>query len=254
MLICSAAAFAFGFEMNKKPLKRTLRRPGRPTGDRDTRETILDIAEIEFAARGFTGTSLREIAEKAEVNQALINYYFGSKQKLFQEVFKRRGLHISHRRMELLDRLESAPKPPSLRSLVQAFLTPPFEMRDDGPGGLAFVRLQARLHFEPEELAINLRREVYDLSTKRYVKAFIKVLPKVDPSDVYWRMTFMIGSLLYMLSGLYRIEDLSEGQYKNGTISDAVIDRMVVFMVSGLEASGSRPTKVASKRRSMPKH
>src|SRR3546814_15810660 len=76
-----------------------------------------------------------------------------------------------------------------------------------GAGGMAFVRLQSRLHYEPEDLAMNLRREVYDLSTRRYVKAFMKVLPKVDPADVYWRMAFMIGSLLYMLSGLYRLED-----------------------------------------------
>src|SRR3546814_12975113 len=77
-------------------------------------------------------------------------------------------------------------------------------MRDMGAGGMAFVRLQSRLHYEPEDLAMNLRREVYDLSTRRYVKAFLKVLPKVDPADVDWRMAIMIGSLLYMLSGLYR--------------------------------------------------
>src|SRR3546814_14576796 len=94
--------------MTKKIAKKIVRRPGRSTGDRATRETILDIAEQEFALRGFAGTSLREIAERAEVNQALINYYFGTKQKLFGEVFKRRGLQITNRRLELLDELEAA--------------------------------------------------------------------------------------------------------------------------------------------------
>lgn len=235
--------------MTKKVAKKLVRRPGRPTGDRATRETILDIAEQEFALRGFAGTSLREIAERAEVNQALINYYFGTKQKLFGEVFKRRGLQITHRRLELLDELEAASKSPKLRDIVRAFLTPSFEMRDSGAGGMAFVRLQSRLHYEPEDLAMNLRREVYDLSTRRYVKAFIKVLPKVDPADVYWRMAFMIGSLLYMLSGLYRLEDLSEGQYRGAVASDEIIDRMTAFMVSGLEAPNGRLPKKAAARK-----
>ncbi|MFC3678024.1 TetR/AcrR family transcriptional regulator [Ferrovibrio xuzhouensis] len=235
--------------MTKKIAKKIIRRPGRPTGDRATRETILDIAEQEFAMRGFAGTSLREIAERAEVNQALINYYFGTKQKLFGEVFKRRGLQITDRRIELLDELEAANKAPSLQDIVRAFLTPSFEMRDMGAGGMAFVRLQSRLHYEPEDLAMNLRREVYDLSTRRYVKAFMKVLPKVDPADVYWRMAFMIGSLLYMLSGLYRLEDLSEGQYKGAVASDEIIDRMTTFMVSGLEAPTGRTKKKASIRK-----
>lgn len=235
--------------MTKKIAKKIVRRPGRPTGDRATRETILDIAEQEFALRGYAGTSLREIAERAEVNQALINYYFGTKQKLFGEVFKRRGLQITNRRLELLDELEAASRAPSLREVVRAFLTPSFEMRDMGAGGMAFVRLQSRLHYEPEDLAMNLRREVYDLSTRRYVKAFMKVLPKVDPADVYWRMAFMIGSLLYMLSGLYRLEDLSEGQYKGAVASDEIIDRMTTFMVSGLEAPTGLVKKKASTRK-----
>jgi len=181
----------------------------------------------------------------------MVNYYFGTKQQLFEEVFKRRGLQISRRRLELLDALEMGPKPPGINSLVHAFLAPAFAMRDEGPGGLAFMRLQARLHFEPEDLAINMRRDVYDQSTRRYVKAFIRVLPKVDPADVYWRMTFMIGSLVYMLSGLYRIEDISEGQYKGSVVSDEVIDRMASFMVSGLQAPSTKlPAKKAATRRS----
>src|SRR3546814_16492662 len=101
VLNVASAAAASGVGMTKKIGKKSVRRPGRPTGDRATRETILDIAEQEFALRGFAGTSLREIAERAEVNQALINYYFGTKQKLFGEVFKRRGLQITNRRLEL---------------------------------------------------------------------------------------------------------------------------------------------------------
>lgn len=47
---------------------------------------ILDVAEKLFANKGFVGTSVRDIATKAEVNVAMISYYFGSKEKLLQSL------------------------------------------------------------------------------------------------------------------------------------------------------------------------
>lgn len=47
---------------------------------------ILDAAEKLFAQKGFMGTSVRDIANKAQVNVAMISYYFGSKEKLLQSL------------------------------------------------------------------------------------------------------------------------------------------------------------------------
>ena len=58
---------------------RTSRSPGRPEGTSEVRGQILDAAEDVFSSLGYAGTSLREVAEKAKVTQALISYYFGSK-------------------------------------------------------------------------------------------------------------------------------------------------------------------------------
>ncbi len=51
---------------------------------------ILEIAETLLAAKGFEGTSVRDIAEKAGINVAMISYYFGSKEKLLEALFKSR--------------------------------------------------------------------------------------------------------------------------------------------------------------------
>jgi AcrR family transcriptional regulator len=55
----------------------------------------MEAAEELFAERGFDGTSVRDIAEKADVNLAMISYYFGSKEKLMQALFKYRGENIT---------------------------------------------------------------------------------------------------------------------------------------------------------------
>lgn len=47
-----------------------------------------------FADKGFNGTSVRDIAEKAQVNLAMISYYFGSKDKLFEALFNYRSEYI----------------------------------------------------------------------------------------------------------------------------------------------------------------
>jgi len=57
----------------------------------DKRTHILEIAEEMFAHNGFDGTSVRELAKKAEVNLAMINYYFGSKEKLFEALIEKKA-------------------------------------------------------------------------------------------------------------------------------------------------------------------
>lgn len=67
------------------------RSPGRPTGDAQAqRERLLDAALASFAEVGINASSLRMIAGQAGGTPALVNYYFGSKQKLVEAVFEER--------------------------------------------------------------------------------------------------------------------------------------------------------------------
>ena len=50
----------------------------------DTRTRILAAALSEFAANGFAGARTQRIAAAADVNKALLYYYFESKEKLYQ--------------------------------------------------------------------------------------------------------------------------------------------------------------------------
>lgn len=56
---------------------------GRRPGGSDTRGQVLAAAQRRFLADGYPGTTLRAVAADADVNVALISYYFGSKQGLF---------------------------------------------------------------------------------------------------------------------------------------------------------------------------
>jgi len=54
--------------------------------DKNTKEEILKIATKQFAMKGYDGTSIREICRIANVNVALISYYWGGKKELFQGI------------------------------------------------------------------------------------------------------------------------------------------------------------------------
>lgn len=70
---------------------------------------IIDVAEKLFAEKGFEGTSVRDIAHEADVNIAMISYYFGSKEKLLEAVFARRSAMITQQLTMVLDNKKLAP-------------------------------------------------------------------------------------------------------------------------------------------------
>ncbi|MFT4154223.1 TetR/AcrR family transcriptional regulator [Parafilimonas sp.] len=53
---------------------------------KDKRQQIMEATLQLFAEKGYEGASIRDIAEKACVNVAMVNYYFGSKEKLFEQI------------------------------------------------------------------------------------------------------------------------------------------------------------------------
>jgi AcrR family transcriptional regulator len=57
-----------------------------PHKENSSRKRILEVAVPLFASKGYGNTGLREIAKAADVNLAMINYFFGSKKALLKEI------------------------------------------------------------------------------------------------------------------------------------------------------------------------
>src|ERR1044071_5728485 len=96
--------------MQTRTRKKTARR-GRPLqgeGASDTRDRILNAAEDHFSRHGFWGVTIREVAEQAKVDTALLHYYFDTKRGLFDAVFARRAEIINRERIESIDAYESS--------------------------------------------------------------------------------------------------------------------------------------------------
>src|SRR5262244_3697892 len=78
------------------------RRRGRARRDGLTEQRILDAAHAVFVRRGSAGARMQEIAREAGVNQALLHYYFRSKDGLAQAVFLRAARQLLPAVIEVL--------------------------------------------------------------------------------------------------------------------------------------------------------
>jgi len=70
---------------------------------------IIEVAEKLFAAKGFSGTSIRDISQEADINVSMVSYYFGSKEKLIEALFTVRALEFRKRLESLLRNVDLSP-------------------------------------------------------------------------------------------------------------------------------------------------
>lgn len=75
----------------------------------DKKGVILDAAIELFSEHGFDATSVRMVADKAGVNVAMISYYFGSKDKMFEELIVRKTEYMRNQLTSLVENTEMNP-------------------------------------------------------------------------------------------------------------------------------------------------
>ncbi|MGL5027212.1 MAG: TetR/AcrR family transcriptional regulator [Shewanella oncorhynchi] len=91
--------------------------PGRPKGDSDARQRLIIAALSLFSHRSYSSVSTREIAREAEVDAALIRYYFGSKSGLFEQMVRETLEPVLARFREI----SAADAPNNLGELMQTY-------------------------------------------------------------------------------------------------------------------------------------
>jgi AcrR family transcriptional regulator len=84
------------------PARLVRRRPPTPAPDGRTEQRILDAAHTVFLRRGTAGARMQDIASQAGVNQALLHYYFRSKARLSEAVFRRAAQQLFPRVIEVM--------------------------------------------------------------------------------------------------------------------------------------------------------
>jgi AcrR family transcriptional regulator len=208
----------------------------------DTRERILDAGERLFMAHGYEGTSMRLITSEASVNLAAVNYHFGSKESLIQEVFRRRLDWLNDERLRVLIEMEAAAagKPLKPSQIVDGFFGTLLRMADDNErGGVTFLRLLGRTLTEPSEFIRTFLAHEYATVMERYKEAFFKAMPDVPKAEIVWRFHFMLGATSYAIAGTDALRLVTDWQGEEADAVDRVdrlVPRLMSFLMGGLRA------------------
>jgi AcrR family transcriptional regulator len=204
-----------------------------------TKQRILDVAERLFVERGFTSTSLRMITTDADVNLAAVNYHFGSKEGMIEEVLKRRLAPLNRERVAALDALEAqaGAAPLTVQMILKAYISAAVKLsRDPTEGGFLFLRLLGRAFTEPNEIVKRQMQLQYDEVARRFRSAFAKALPHLPQQELIWRMHFMFGAIAYAMAGSDIMRIVASCELKDINDFHAMSERLVHFLSAGLQA------------------
>jgi len=133
-----------------------MRKPKAPEANR---ASIVRAAIDEFAARGFKGASMDAIAARTHTTRALINYYFGSKEKIYLAVLE----HVYSEIREAESRLDLDHLPPAeaIRRIVE--FTFDYYLDHEGFVRLVVAENQARgRHLKKSKAMRTLNRPVIE--------------------------------------------------------------------------------------------
>ena len=170
-----------------------------PSTHFSTKDRILGAAEELFAQHGFAGTSLRQVTSRADVNIAAVNYHFGSKENLVNEVFRRRMDEMSRRRLAALEAAQ-AEAPGELEPVLAAFVEPALAMAQDRHGGGAFIRVIARAYAEKNDSLRKFLSDQYGHVLREFARAIATCVPGLSKEELYWRLDFLAGALTYAMA------------------------------------------------------
>jgi AcrR family transcriptional regulator len=197
-----------------------------------TKQRILGAAEALFAKHGFAGASLRQVTSAANVNLAAVNYHFGSKENLINEVFRRRLDDLNTQRLQALRKALDEPAP-HLESVLAAFVRPALALSDDTHGGAAFVRVLARAYAEHNEQLRKFMHDHYSHVLREFAAAFSQLLPLLDKQELYWRLDIISGALTYAMAdfGVIKRRGTTPEQHR-----DLAAEHLIKFGAAGLSA------------------
>ena len=202
----------------------------------DRRQNILDASQRLFARYGYHAVTIRQIAAEAKVPLALVGYYFGQKQELYDAIFSHWSGTVAQRSVDLSEAL-TATEGEQLLRIVSAMVVPVVRMRGnaDGESYALFLTRGLTQQGIEEDRAI---REFLDPVSAEFITALHDALaheyPGLTQAQAAWGYQFALGTLLHYLSD-QRVCRLSNGVNTAG--DPAVEKQLVAFIVHGLRGA-----------------
>jgi AcrR family transcriptional regulator len=171
---------------------------------------------------------VRELTATAGCNLAAVNYYFGGKDKLYAEMFRRQFEMMIQRNLEIIERVMSPPDV-SLEVLLRAVMEPVIRRVIENETGGKVMRLLVReilnRRIDRETLAADMKGRLFD----RLGQAILQLVPEIDSDKILLVVLSFDGAILhpFLFMDFYQ-------ENMPGLSIDDLLDHMVRFVAAGI--------------------
>ncbi|MEY8758058.1 TetR/AcrR family transcriptional regulator [Chryseobacterium tongliaoense] len=155
---------------------------------------ILDIAEELIAKKGYEGTSVRDICSKANINVAMISYYFGSKEKMMSYLYQYRVLKTRENFSEFADTIKDGKPEMQLKEIIKYIVSQLFKYNYFHGFVTQELRHTDNLKGELLDFYQLFVKKLDDVIKKGVASGVFTFTPK--PEDI---LTTIIGSTLFVI-------------------------------------------------------
>jgi AcrR family transcriptional regulator len=204
---------------------------------KSVKDRLLDAAEGLFCEQGFKGTGIRDIASSAGCNIASVNYYFGSKEKLYEEVWRRHLIPLRDARIASINKVMSQIEArPNLEDLLRSFADTFVGSMVDAGKTSQLSKLMAREYIDshlPTNMFVN---EVMTPTITAMHGALMKTCPNLDESKIMPVIFSVIGQLVHLVHVKAMFEHGGDDLNLPVFDSNEIIDHIVKFSAAGIRA------------------
>jgi len=213
------------------------------SSNKRVRERLLDAAEELFCERGFEDTSVRDLATAAKCNIASVNYYFGGKDKLYIEVWRRHLVPMRDSRIASIERVMSQnANMPSVEELLRSYANVFVKPLVGKSKNRSFIRLMAR-EMVDQHLPKNMFLEEMIIPVmSAFQKALLEICPGLEKSKAHLTILSVVGQLIHVVCVETMFEQTDNPELPRFDLTEAV-SHIVKFSAAGIRAYAERRTE-----------
>ena len=204
----------------------------------DTKERVVAAASELFAAHGFHGTKMRDIAAQAGVNLASANYHFGSKESLYLEVLRAQFGEVTGE----LERRGATPAAEELRNASRRRLVEVLEERVAAmldlllgpPVGLHGTLMQREMCDPSEALPVIVSQFIAP-QKELMERILARLFPRLDGEQIERCVCSIVGQVFFYRTHLPAMRLLLDRKaYRRGWARE-VAAHVTEFSLGGME-------------------
>jgi AcrR family transcriptional regulator len=204
---------------------------------KSVKDRLLDSAEKLFCEHGFEGASIRDIAALAGCNIASVNYYFGGKQQLYEEVWRRHLIPMRDMRIAGIERvMNQSGNKPNLEDIIKSFADAFVGSMKDATKTSQLNKLMAREYIDKHLPADMFLIEIMTPTVSAMHKALMQTFPDLDESKMSFIVFSLIGQLVHLVHVRMMFEHSGDEPTRELFNSVEVINHIVKFSSAGIRA------------------